>query len=44
MREVYQRNGNVVGAQFYNFAMGKVRAVVATGLTSKASTYFGVTR
>jgi len=24
-----------VGAQFYNFAMGKVRAVVATGLTSK---------
>jgi glc operon protein GlcG len=32
---VYLSRGDGVGAQFYNFAMGKVRAVVATGLTSK---------
>src|SRR5688500_13859149 len=30
---VYLSRGDGVGAQFYNFAMGKVRAVVATGLT-----------
>ena len=32
---VYLSRGDGVGAQFYNFAMGKVRAVAATGLTSK---------
>ena len=32
---VYLTRGDGVGAQFYNFAMGKVRAVAATGLTSK---------
>ena len=32
---VYVSRGDGVGAQFYNFAMGRVRAVVATGLTSK---------
>src|SRR5688572_25886378 len=32
---VYLSRGDGVSAQFYNFAMGKVRAVVATGLTSK---------
>jgi glc operon protein GlcG len=32
---VYLSRGDGVGAQFYNFDMGKVRAVVATGLSSK---------
>ena len=35
---VYLSRGDGVGAQFYNFAIGKVRAVVATGLTSKEYT------
>ena len=35
---VYLSRGDGVGAQFYNFAMGKVRAVAATGLTSKEYT------
>ena len=34
---VYLSRGDGVGAQFYNFAMGKVRAVAATGLTSKST-------
>ena len=32
---VYLSRGDGVASMFYNFAMGKVRAVVATGLTSK---------